>query len=120
MFYGIEAAALIGSGWLAGEFALLNADCPACASDDPTFTGSYIEAGWMWGGQRDYRHGKFDRPKVTRTIEDGGMGAFALAARFDTLDLTDTGVDGGALDTASLRFGLVPHPTHARRDQSLQ
>ena len=108
MFYGLEAAALIGSGWLAGEFALLNADCPACAGGDPTFTGSYIEAGWMWGGQRGYRHGKFDRPKVTRTIEDGGMGAFALAARFDTLDLTDTGVDGGALDTASLALDWYP------------
>ena len=108
MFYGIEAAALYGNGWLAGEYALLNADCTACTGSDPRFTGAYAEAGWMWGGQRGYKNGKFDRPEVTRTLEDGGIGALAVAARFDTLDLTDASVDGGALDTASLALDWYP------------
>ena len=113
MFHGIETAALSGGGWLAGEYAWLAADCPACSQGDPVFTGYYMASGWMWGGKRSYRNGKFDRPMVVRPVTQGGHGAFAVAARFDALDLTDAGTDGGTLDTSVL--GLDWYPTEHTR-----
>ena len=98
IFLGVEAAAIMNRFWVAGEYGVLNASCDACA-DDPDFDGAYLEAGVFFGGQKTYKGGKFNRPKVENPITDGGMGAVSLIARYDTIDLTDDAVDGGDLDT---------------------
>ena len=104
-FYGLEAYGLTGDGrfWLGGEYALTKAEStPGGIVEDADFDGAYLEAGAMLGGARTYKNGKWDRPKVSRPIGKGGMGALLLSARYDTLDLTDDAVDGGGLDTWSL------------------
>ncbi len=97
-FYGFEAAAIMGQFWASGEYGATSADCDSCSSD-PSFDGMYVEAGAFLGGARTYKGGKFNRPKVDKPITDGGMGAFSVFARYDTLDLADEAIDGGDLDT---------------------
>lgn len=97
-FYGVEAAAIMGQFWASGEYGVTDADCPSC-SNDPSFNGMYLEGGAFLGGAKTYKGGKFNRPKVDNPITDGGMGAFSVFARYDTLDLDDSAIDGGELDT---------------------
>jgi len=97
-FVGAEAAGIFGDAWAAGEYGVITADCTITCADDPSFGGGYVEAGYFFGGRRTYKGGKFNRPKVDNPVSDGGMGAVALVARYDTLDLTDSSVDGGDID----------------------
>jgi phosphate-selective porin OprO/OprP len=98
MFAGMEAAALIENFWLAGEYGMLSGDCEICG-EDYNADGKYIEAGYFIGGKRGYKSFAFSRPKIDRSVLDGGPGAFAVLARYDALDLRDEPVDGGELDT---------------------
>ncbi len=97
-FLGVEAAGIMGQFWAAGEYGVTNADCETCTSD-PSFDGLYVEAGAFFGGKKTYKGGKFNRPKVDNPITDGGMGAVSVFARYDTLNLEDTSINGGDLDT---------------------
>lgn len=98
---GVEAAALQDKFWVAGEYAVTQANCAACVSD-PSVSGGYLEAGVFLGGKKVYKDGKFNRPKVDSPLTKGGMGALSFVARYDKLDLEDSGVDGGKLDTMVL------------------
>ena len=95
-----EAAFLKDNIWAAGEYAVLSANGSA-GNEDADFSGGYMEAGIMFGGKRTYKSGKFNRPKVDNPVGAGGMGAIALVARYDTLDVQD-GPYLGKLDTIVL------------------
>lgn len=97
LFAGAEFAWLDGPVWIEAEAATLSDDMTG--GGNATFTGGYVEAGYMLGGQRTYKGHKFDRPKVDRPVTEGGPGALLAAVRFDTLDLKDGDVNGGKLDT---------------------
>ena len=99
-FYGVEALGMFGQAWATGEYAITNADISA--DGDADLEGFYLEAGYFFGGKRVYKKGKFDRPKVANPITDGGLGALSLIARYDSIDLTDSIVDGGELETIVL------------------
>ena len=106
---GLEGAVLRGPLWISSEYGILSSDLTVGGS--ATFGGGSIEAGYVFGGT--YKDGKFDRPKVDNPVTEGGYGALAVSARFDTLDLSDSGIDGGSLDTALL--GLSWYPTSKTR-----
>jgi phosphate-selective porin OprO/OprP len=79
-------------------------DASGAGGPEPTFTGFYVEVGWfVVGGQRHYSTDKkvIERPKIERSFHanGGGAGAWQVAFRFDTIDLTDGGVTGGVQDT---------------------
>ncbi len=112
VFYGVEAAGIMGQFWASGEYGVTAANCNACSSD-PSFDGMYIEAGAFFGGKKTYKGGKFNRPKVDKPITDGGMGAVSVLARYDTIDLSDNAVDGGNID--SFITGLDWWPTKHTR-----
>jgi phosphate-selective porin OprO/OprP len=70
---------------------------------EPTFSGWYVEVGWfVCGGQRVYGKAKktVSRPKIDQNLHagDGGWGAWQVCFRFDTIDLTDSGITGGVQD----------------------
>ena len=102
-FFGAEAAVFHNNFWFAGEYAVLNAN-GAGENADGDFGGGYIEAGIVLGGKRTYKtskgkfQGTFDRTVVDNPVGEGGLGALALVARYDTLDLQD-GPYLGTLDT---------------------
>lgn len=95
---GLEKAFIYDGFWAAGEYATLAADCPFC-SNNPNFHGYYIETGYVLGGARSYKNGRFNRFNVNSPVTSGGKGALALFARFDTLDLIDSEIDGGSQST---------------------
>ena len=101
-FYGGELGALFGSAWGIAEYAVVNANCvenSTVCTDDPTFNAWSIGGGYVFGGKRNYSVGKFKRVTVDNPVTKGGWGALSINARYDTLDLTDEGIEGGDLDT---------------------
>lgn len=108
---GLEAAVLRGPLWASLEYADVRSELAAGGTGN--FTGSGFETGYFFGGERTYKDGKFDRPKVNHPVTEHGLGALSVSAAYDTLDLTDAGVDGGAMSTALL--GLSWYPTSKTR-----
>ena len=102
VFYGGEVAGLFGPAWFQGEYTLINANCvegSAVCIEDPTFDAWSIGGGYFIGGHRNYKIGKFKRPTIYNPVTKGGWGAVSLNVRYDTLDLSDEGIQGGELDT---------------------
>jgi phosphate-selective porin OprO/OprP len=65
---------------------------------DPSFLSGYAEVGfYLTGETRGYKGGKWDRTKVLKPIDKGGLGAVQANARIDYLDLTDRVGAGTAL-----------------------
>ena len=80
----------------------VNANCvegSTVCTEDPSFTGWSIGGGYVFGGKRNYSVGKFKRVTVDNPVTEGGWGALSINARYDNLDLTDEGIEGGELDT---------------------
>ena len=81
---------------------------------DPVFGGFYIYASiFLTGEQRNYKasSASFDRLRPRRNFAPGeGPGAWELALRYSTLDLTDKAIRGGRLDnvTAAVNWYLNP------------
>lgn len=81
---------------------------------DPVFGGFYVYASvFLTGEQRNYKgsSGFFDRLRPRKNFAPGeGPGAWEVALRYSTLDLTDKAVQGGRLDnvTAAVNWYLNP------------
>ena len=104
-FFGLEVGALFGPAWAIGEYTVVNANCvdgSTVCTEDPSFQGWTIGGGYVFGGHRNYSTGKFKRVTVDNPVTEGGWGALSVNARFDSLDLTDEGIEGGDLDTLAL------------------
>jgi phosphate-selective porin OprO/OprP len=77
---------------------------------DATFHGWYVMASyWLTGETAIYNewNAVWDRVLPRGNLHDGsgGTGAWMLALRFDQVDLTDGGIDGGEMD--SFTFGVT-------------
>jgi phosphate-selective porin OprO/OprP len=67
--------------------------------EDVTFFGGAIEAGYfLTNDSRSYSGGVFKAPKVSQPGSEGGMGAWKVNVRFDTLDLVDADIVSGSQD----------------------
>lgn len=102
--FGFELAGVMGPFSAQAEYAWQKADLsdPAVGQDDPTFSGGYIDLSYFITGEsRAYKgsKGSFQRIKVKDPVFDGGMGAWQVAVRYDTIDLTDEDIFGGEQDT---------------------
>jgi len=106
---GLEMAGSWGPLSLMGEY--MRAEVNRNSARDASFDGGYLQAGWFITGEsRPYKvsDGIFDRvvPKAGAGL--GGIGAWELAARFSTIDLTDSGITGG--EQNDLTFALNWYP----------
>ena len=104
-FFGGEVAGLFGSAWAIGEYTVVNANCvdgSTVCMNDPSFKGWSLGGGYVFGGKRNYSIGKFKRVTVDNPVTKGGWGALSINARYDSLDLTDEGIQGGDLDTFAI------------------
>ena len=91
------------------QLEFFGADLSGSGGPEPSFTGWYVEVGYfLVGGQHNYSTDKKcnDRPKISQNFHAGagGPGAWQVAFRFDTIDLTDSGVAGGVQETFT--FGV--------------
>ena len=101
-FFGGELAGLFGPAWAQAEYTIVNANCvegSTVCTEDPSFNAFSIGGGYFFGGHRNYKIGKFKRPTIENPVTKGGWGALSVNARYDTLDLTDEGIEGGDIDT---------------------
>ena len=110
--FGAELAVLLDRLSLQGEWVQSEV-ARGAGNDDATFTGWYAAAAWTLTGEpRRYRtsDGVFQNPKPAKSLfQDGGLGAWEVAARLSALDLEDGGVAGGKLSDCTL--GLNWYPT---------
>ena len=96
--YGVEAAGVWGPFSLQGEYMRVSANTDS--GSDPDFYGWYVDASvFLTGESRSYKgsKGSFGRVKVANPVNEGGLGAWQLAVRYDYIDLTDDGA--GFTDT---------------------
>lgn len=108
---GGEAAGVFGPFWFTGEYVVADTDAPAAG--DPSFDGAFVAAGWyLTGERRAYRAapGVFDRIKPAKNFGGDGNGAWEIAARISTIDLTDGGVDGGEQDNYTIALNWYLNP----------
>ncbi len=109
---GLEFAAVSGPFWTAAEYMMADAD--ASALGDPSFGGFNIQAGYYFTGEhRRFKtsSGVWDRTKPKKNFGDGdGRGAWELAGRYSTLDLTDEAITGGEIDNFTVALNWYPNP----------
>lgn len=111
---GVEAAGVFGPFSVQGEYMRNFVDSDA--GDDPEFSGYYVFASYFLTGEhRNYKLGsaQFDRVKVKKNFlaDGGGLGAWEIAARYSSLDLDDSAINGGELwdATAGINWYLNPN-----------
>jgi phosphate-selective porin OprO and OprP len=113
MFYGGEAAL----GWrnflVQGEYYQIGdiqSKLPGVPSPDLSFNGGYVEVGWNVTGE-PFRYSvgnaAFARPKVDRpfTIDERGIGAWQLAARYSLTNLNSNVLTGVSQNVTGGVFG---------------
>jgi phosphate-selective porin OprO/OprP len=106
---GGEAAWVRGPFSLQGEYTLASTEAPSGGGSDADFDGYYVQASWFLTGEsRPYKKtaGAFDAVKPERNAfgKEGGWGAWELAARYSSIDLTDGTIDEGQIDDVT--FGV--------------
>lgn len=97
---GAEAAVVVDSFSFQGEYIVVPVDRDA-GFDDVTFDGWYVQASWFPTGEyRPYakKEGLFGRVRPEENFWEG-PGAWELALRYSSLDLTDDVIAGGELGT---------------------
>jgi phosphate-selective porin OprO/OprP len=108
---GAELAVVEGPVTVSGEYAWTGIS--SSQTGDPSFDGWYVTAAWALTGEaRPYNHtrGAFGMmsPAAPFSFKHGGPGAWEVAARYSSVDLTSGSVQGGKFDrllTVSVYFG---------------
>jgi phosphate-selective porin OprO and OprP len=102
--YGLEAATVQGPMHAEGEYMLSNV---STAASDFGFDGWYIEGGYFLTGEsRPYDP---EEGKWTRVTPNGRHGAWEVAARYTTVDLNDSTIQGGTEDDVGVALNWYPN-----------
>ncbi len=111
---GLEAAMVNGPFSLQGEYMRASLDGRA-GQQDVDYDGWYVQGSyWLTGEHRNYSRssGAFGYVNPERNFgQNGGWGAWELAARYSELDLNDGNIEGGKLEniTAGINWHLNPN-----------
>ncbi len=108
--YGVEFGANYRNFYLQAENFWFDVQRRDQTIDDPSFGGYYLQGSWLLTGEsRRYNaaSGSFQNPRPKSPFaQDGGWGAFELAARFSHTDLNfNEGVTGQAPVAGAIRGG---------------
>src|ERR1700730_2187676 len=107
----------LGASWrnflVQGEFyqiSLYQSKLPGVPSRRLGFNGGYVEVGWVMTGEPipyDVARAAWASPKVDHpfSLEDGGIGAWVLGARYSTVNLVSNVVPGVSQDLTGGIFG---------------
>jgi phosphate-selective porin OprO/OprP len=99
----LEASWRKGPFWVAAEYIDSAVDSPTFGDLD--FSGYHVSGSWVLTGEmRSYnkKSGIVGPIPISKTVYQGGKGAWELGARWSSIDLTDGLVDGGEMDILSL------------------
>ncbi len=113
-FIGTEVALVHGPFSLQGEYVHAFIEGRSRLVGDPRFCAASIQASYFLTGEhRPYSTSKgvFGRVRPLKNYrDDGGIGAWELAARYSHLDLGDDGVRGGRLRNMTLGLNWYLNP----------
>jgi phosphate-selective porin OprO and OprP len=102
--YGLELAGVLGPLHAQAEYLLTNARSEVADAD---FDGWYVEGGYFLTGEsRPYSP---EEGKWTRVTPAGPLGAWQVALRYSTVDLTDGGIEGGEEDNLGVALNWYPN-----------
>ena len=109
--YNFEVSWRGGPFWVAAEY--VNVDVDSASDGDLDFDGYQISGSWIITGEmRDYRFkgGTLGPVPVARSVNQNGKGAWEIAGRWSSIDLTDGAVEGGEMDilSAGVNWWLTP------------
>jgi len=108
----LETAGVFGPLWFSAEYLQAEIDAPMFG--DPSFRGGDVQVGYyLTGEHRRFKtsSGAFDRQKPKENFgKNGGKGAWEIALRYSTLDLTDEGIAGGEQDNVTLAVNWYLNP----------
>ena len=109
--YNFEVSWRGGPFWVAAEYVNVDVDSPS--DGDLDFDGYQITGSWIITGEiRDYRFkgGTLGPVPVARSVYQNGKGAWEVAGRWSSIDLTDGAIDGGEMDilSAGINWWLTP------------
>ena len=131
--FGVEAGGTFGPLHFAGEYIMANmtgveeeieargevdrgeiaGDGAARGGSDASFSGYYAQLGYFLTGEtRAYKSGQWQRTKPKENfLEDGGLGALELLARYSSLDLNDEDahVAGRKMDDVTIGLNWYMH-----------
>ncbi|NCF16541.1 MAG: hypothetical protein GWP62_14620 [Gammaproteobacteria bacterium] len=108
----LEASWRRGPLWVGAE--TINTTLRSPTYGDLDFDGYQAFVIWtLTGEMRSYnkKSGIIGPTPVARTVQQGGKGAWELAARFSNIDLSDRSIDGGDMDILSLGVNWWLTPT---------
>lgn len=112
--YDLELSWRRGPWWVAAELLRSGVESPQLGN--PVFTGYHVSGSWVLTREmRPYnrRSGTLGPVPVSRSVYQGGPGAWEVTARYSRLDLSDGQVDGGEMDIVSLGLNWFLTPTFA-------
>lgn len=109
-----EAAYIRGPLHLQSEYYYTIVDREISTHEDLIFSGFYVEGGWFITGESmNYKASKGNYSRVTPKgiVGKGGIGAWQVAMRYSSLDLTDEDIIGGEEDnfTVGLNWYATPN-----------
>lgn len=110
--YNLEASWRYGPYWVAAEY--IDSTVDSISEGGLNFNGYHLTGSWIWSGEmRSYnkKSGILGPIPVARTVNQGGWGAWELALRYSSLDLSDKSIDGGKMDIFSLGVNWWLTPT---------
>ena len=105
----LEGALVHGPFSLQGEYVM--SDVSRLDGEDPELDSFYLFGSWFLTGEhRVYKNGAgaFDRLKPRRVLGEG-PGAWEVAVRYSSVDLSDAGLAGGELDDLTLALNWYPY-----------
>jgi len=108
-----EAAFIYGSFHMQGEYYHTSVDRDITTNADLDFSGFYVEGGWFLTGESmNYKasKGSFSRVIPKGIVGKGGIGAWQVALRFSSVDLTDEDITGGEEDNFTLGLNWYATP----------
>jgi phosphate-selective porin OprO/OprP len=117
--FALELAGVHGPFWWQAEYYNMDVSSPEVDVSlnpvDPTLDGYYIQGGYyLTGEHRRYKTstGGFDRQKPKENWGNGGRGAWEIAFRYTTTDLSEAFVteNRGELDTYTLGVNWYLNP----------
>jgi len=110
--YDIEVSWRKGPYWIAGEF--LRNEVNSAQWENPVFNGFHVSGSWILTGEMrnyDRRNGTFGPSPVSKSVYQGGIGTWELAARYSIVDLNAGLVEGGKVSIISLGLNWWLTPT---------
>jgi len=107
---GVEAAVTFGSLHAQAEYITTSVE--RNSGSDLDFDGWYIQTGYFFTGEsRNYKKGAFGSVSPKSIVGEGGIGAWEFGLRYSSLDLSDSDIDGGEVDSMSAALNWYPTPT---------